>query len=77
MTDKELLTSAARAAGLVAERYIEGHGLSVYDPACGTGSNSFNPLEDDGDALRLANKLQLTVQIGRLDGTVVVTSKSA
>ena len=36
----------------------------------------WNPLTDDGDALRLANRLQLTIQIGRLDGAVVVTSNN-
>ena len=36
----------------------------------------WNPLNDDGDALRLAVKLQLTIQVGSLDGTVVVTSNN-
>lgn len=55
MTDKELLELAAKAAGI-----IDGHWLSdcfwvgAYD-----GGYEWNPLTDDGDALRLAVKLGL------------------
>jgi len=62
-TDRKLLEGAAKAAGLIPEKYVGGHGLSVYNPSCGTGGNSFNPLTDDGDALRLAVKLNLLVDI--------------
>jgi hypothetical protein len=50
MTDKELLELAAKAAGCIyltsGELYIEGE-----------GNCEWNPLTDDGDALRLAVKL--------------------
>lgn len=50
MTDRELLEMAARAAGMT---YV--HGESWDDDA------GWNPLEDDGDALRLAVEMRLTV----------------
>lgn len=62
MTDRELLEKAAKAAG-AEERF--GHfwlGDGVY-------AKQWNPLEDDGDALRLAVKLSLVVNIyNREDG---------
>lgn len=58
MTDKELLERAAKAAG------IEVYGWPTDDPTClclrGT-TISWNPLTDDGDALRLAVKLGFNV----------------
>jgi hypothetical protein len=61
MTDRELLEAAAKA---------EGHGVEL-DPASGLTflDNKFtgmlwDPLHNDGDALRLAVKLDLTVMIG-------------
>jgi hypothetical protein len=66
-TDKELLELAAKAAGYnMAEvsdgypMYIEGYGL-------------WNPLEDDGDALRLAVKLRLEVCVWDTDTTVLTS----
>lgn len=65
MTDKELLELAANAAE------IEWYGFFGGDKnACmylDIGENDvvkWNPLTDDGDALRLAVKLGLTVQVG-------------
>ncbi|MDP3627122.1 MAG: hypothetical protein Q8S12_11020 [Hydrogenophaga sp.] len=59
MTDRELLEAAARAAGIV--------GFWV-DAGLNTRSNAWpviwNPIVDDGDALRLAVKLQLQVTPG-------------
>jgi hypothetical protein len=59
MPDRELLELAAKAAGVV--------GFWV-DAGSNVGSDSepviWNPLTDDGDALRLAVKLDLTVMIG-------------
>lgn len=46
MTDRELLEAAAKAAGF---KYV------------GPPEGRWNPLEDDGDALRLAVKLELEV----------------
>lgn len=71
MTDRELLELAAKAAGLDDARYCTfagmeercGFGGAIYSDkhAAGMGSGYWNPLEDDGDALRLAVKLDLLV----------------
>ena len=57
MTDRELLELAAKAAG---------YKLSwPFDNVCvmhGDPSIPWNPLEDDGDALRLAVKLHFYIQ---------------
>ena len=64
MTDRELLELAAKAAGLglptdkdtdeIGRQYADWLGLWTKAP---WGWNWFNPLTDDGDALRLAVKL--------------------
>ena len=65
MTDKELLELAAKAAGLV----VHAKNQAGRD-ACGAGdvglwivnvSTCWNPLTDDGDALRLAVRLRIAV----------------
>lgn len=61
MTDRELLEAAAKAAGL---RFaINGDGLPGYASTNGPdwrfGWSRWNPLLDDGDAFRLAVKLQI------------------
>jgi len=56
MTDRELLESAARAAGLQLWAHEDG-GLYLPDPM-----RRWNPIEDDGDALRLAVKLGIDLQ---------------
>jgi hypothetical protein len=57
MTDKELLELAAKAAG-IERRYYEYLGeWGLIDD--GPDSGWWNPLTDDGDALRLAVKLGL------------------
>jgi hypothetical protein len=48
MTDRELLEAAAKAAGLVLDLQR-------------IGTAAWNPLLDDGDALRLAVKLGITI----------------
>lgn len=59
MTDQELLTAAAKAAGIegsirrIQAPYSKEYYLSI-------GKNRWNPLESDGDALRLAVKLGLS-----------------
>jgi hypothetical protein len=52
MTDRELLELAAKAAGIECEKTPIGFYLSDED-------RNWNPLTDDGDALRLAVKLGL------------------
>jgi hypothetical protein len=57
-TDRQLLELAARAAGLTLDIFVDGKPISreideqpVY----------WNPLADDGDALRLAVKLRINI----------------
>lgn len=63
MTDRELLELAAKAAGLnVVDRSFP---VTLYVASEGCcGGVSFNPLEDDGDALRLACMLCMTISCG-------------
>jgi hypothetical protein len=58
MTDREMLELAARAAGIVVTDDMRELWLHV-------GSSAWNPLTDDGDALRLAVKLELILCIRR------------
>lgn len=60
MTDKELLELAARAAGVKLVCY---GGISYYASDYMPTSESWDPLADDGDAMRLAVKLDMTVNI--------------
>ena len=58
MTDKELIELAAKAAGLhVKVASNSGRGLKVHG-----NCNWWNPLTDDGDALRLAVKLGIELE---------------
>lgn len=61
MTDRELLELAAKAAG---------YWNTEFDTWSGAPSLNWNPLTDDGDALRLAVKLYLTVS--SCSGVVIV-----
>ena len=71
MTDKEMLEYAAKAAGIKVPTkedypyaYIDHHGIH-RDISCGgdgTRMSHWNPLPDDGDALRLAVRLAMTVR---------------
>ena len=58
MTDQELLELAAKAAGIEINKGLSGTLLARTDV---TAWVEWNPLIDDGDALRLAVKLQLDV----------------
>jgi len=53
-TDRELLEAAAKAAGIAIEFYGE-------MPWLASGKRPWNPLTDDGDALRLAVKLGIGI----------------
>ena len=61
MTDRELLEMAAKAAGIARNQWdyewVRGLGHIVCR------SDMWNPLTDDGDALRLAVRLRLKIQI--------------
>lgn len=60
-TDRELLEAAARAAGMGPLIWGEfNHGTPLVSGA----AIRWNPLTDDGDALRLAVRLHLTVATG-------------
>lgn len=59
MTDRELLELAAKAAGYDATS----HWVGGSDYVLNIDSESWNPLTDDGDALRLAVVLRFTVKI--------------
>lgn len=59
MSDKELLELAAKAHGSL--HYEDGLGLWIVIESDGGRGKWWNPLADDGDALRLAVKLELLV----------------
>lgn len=59
-TDKELLELAAKAAGYNVKAHEDGTLYSDY--RCSGYWGVFDPLTDDGDALRLAVKLGITVR---------------
>ncbi len=62
MTDKELLEAAAKAAGIDALYWNDGDEPYSRGPGVIYGDNwIWNPLNDDGEALRLAVKLRFTV----------------
>ena len=62
MTDRELLELAAKAAGYTIE--VNGHDINGYDWYwCHQIANNWNPLTNDGDALRLAVKVGLLIGI--------------
>lgn len=63
MNEKQMLELAAKAAGLKYHAFVNdpfiGYGLSIGD----LETPIWNPLTDDGDALRLAVKLGLEMSI--------------
>ncbi|QPN47996.1 hypothetical protein I5S86_10930 [Priestia aryabhattai] len=66
MTDRELLELAAKAAGLKINQAFQAQRDAVMAPAKASlwiddGSTAWNPLTDDGHALRLAMTLELGV----------------
>ena len=65
MTDQELLTMAAKAAGY--ESLTNGQ---AYSPEA--GSFDWNPLTDDGDALRLAVQLFRDIHFWYFENSVSV-----
>jgi hypothetical protein len=66
VSDRELLELAAKAAGIDYKpdnkdwKHDDHCAFWDYDDLCTCGAR-WNPLDDDGDALRLAVKLRLTV----------------
>lgn len=71
MTDREFFELAAKASGIENIGYSASKGIArARNGACLT--HFWNPLTDDGDALRLAVKLRLHVE-WRADGRVAVS----
>lgn len=67
MKDRELIELAAKSAGITGYRYSDGFGCMAhwnesdggwFDACC-----LWNPLTDDGDALRLAVKLSIHIRL--------------
>lgn len=70
MTDRELLEAAAKAAGL--QIYFDDVGQCCkHQPREPLSTFLWNPLTDDGDALRLAVQLKFEIIIGNLQTMVV------
>lgn len=67
MNDRELLEMAAKAVGNGAQWDCGARGMMVLTPA-GNDAMTWNPLNDDGDALRLAVKLKLCVDVSDEEG---------
>ena len=65
MTDRELLELAAKASG---ELTASWYGNDAYFDGV---LSRWNPLEDDGDALRLAVKLAFELDFGYKNGAAV------
>lgn len=63
MTDRELLELAAKAAGYQVDTGFADCPLIFGEDAGPDGPREWNPLTDDGDALRLAVKLHMSVSI--------------
>jgi hypothetical protein len=64
VNDRELLELAAKAAGLDVENVADHGGLHVWFGKNPKSLRLWNPLTDDGDALRLAVTLRLSVKHG-------------
>ena len=80
-TDRELLELAAKAAGIVGLWHERGQCIHVTDCA-GMSDMWWRPLTDDGDALRLAVKLDISVfgsfpfnAVAAFDGRRIIETK--
>ena len=71
MTDRDLLELAAKAAG------IDGWWEQPYLSFIKRSGGPWSPLDDDGDALRLAVKLSLQVTPGTYNSEEATAYKSA
>jgi hypothetical protein len=72
-TDREMLELAAKAAGIKFHAYVDneffGRGINIGE----LDVPLWNPLDDDGDALRLVVKLGLSVEVDLCDDTTRVS----
>lgn len=62
MTDRELLELAAKANGFQVRGWV-GDRLVFFNPITHSAEETWNPLNDDGDALRLAAGLLMSIEI--------------
>lgn len=69
-TDRELLELAAKAAGIEIVGWYENDSI-IY---AGVEPGAWNPLTDDGDALRLAVQLHISIRHLRRPGVVIAAS---
>jgi hypothetical protein len=69
--DRELLELAAKAAGIESLWWTK-DGNKLFQRNGGE-QKPWNPIEDDGDALRLAVKLRLEVSVWDTDTTVLTS----
>jgi hypothetical protein len=69
--DRELLELAAKAAGFASWDWLAGDGVMNVYHADGT-QETFDPLTDDGEALRLAVKLSLDVRFSGGEVSVIL-----
>ncbi|MBR8141168.1 hypothetical protein KDW46_02185 [Burkholderia vietnamiensis] len=86
MTDRELLELAAKASGFSFDKYVSGSSPEDFHYGLNSGllkidrdrldAVLWNPLLDDGDALRLAVKLSMQLDISA-SGCLVYLSNSA
>lgn len=67
MDDRKLLEMAAKAAGLEEFSLINGRPAYRFRHSGLQDWRPWNPLEDDGDALRLAVRLRLPINYGAAD----------
>ena len=74
MTDRELLEMAAKAAGITSVGYGRNGIATGRNGPCLVGY--WNPLTDDGDALRLAVKLDISL-LGDFPQNIVVVAFDA
>ena len=78
MSDKDLLELAAKAAGIevewkeVTRSRIAEFKIIKHEKHCGffAKGKEWNPLTDDGDALRLAVKLHINIEVWNVDNLV-------
>lgn len=77
-TDRELLELAAKAAGIPAQWDEEYEQMQLdYIVKGGTNYEEWNPLTDDGDALRLAASLNINISFREnINGAWVVAERS-
>jgi len=76
MTDRELLELAAKAANIEYQRTDDGEVIEYFSGGLQLpfDGGKWNPLKDDGDALRLSVKLKLNIMQG--DYSVLVDDEA-